>query len=123
MSYEESLTKISLIADGDQSGNQYKFLKGDTTGVALQDGAGLACIGVLQNKPTDAQVAEVGVMGVTKVAAGAAVARWANVQSDATGRAIAAIAADFSQGIALEAAAAAGDVIAVLLRPQAQLNV
>lgn len=122
MSYEEKLTSISLTADGDQSANQYKFLKGDTTGVALQDGAGGVCIGVLQNKPDDGEIAEVGIAGVSKVVAGGAVALWANVQSDATGRAEAAAAADYSQGIALEAATAAGQIIAVLLRPQAQLN-
>jgi hypothetical protein len=122
MAYEEQIVAISLIADGDQSSNQYKFLKGDTTGVALQDSAGAACIGVLQNKPTDAQVAEVGVSGVSKVVAGGAVSLWDNVQSDGTGRAATAASGDYSQGIALEAATAAGQIIAVLLRPQAQLN-
>jgi hypothetical protein len=122
MSYEEKIQCISLTADGDQSSNQYKFLKGDTTGVALQDSAGGACIGVLQNKPTDAKIAEVGIMGVSKVTAGAAVSLWDNVQSDGAGRAITAASGDYSQGIALEAATAAGQIIAVLLRPQAQLN-
>lgn len=122
MSYEEKLTSISLIADGDQSSNQYKFMKGDTTGVALQDGAGGVCIGVLQNDPTDGKVATVGVFGVSKVVAGAAVSLWDNIQSDTAGRAVTASTEDYSQGIALEAATAAGEVIAVLLRPQAQLN-
>lgn len=122
MSYEEKLDSISLIADGDQSGNQYKFMKGDTTGVALQDSAGGVCIGVLQNTPTDGQVATVGISGVTKVVAGAAVSLWDNIQSDATGRAIAATTGDYSQGIALEAATAAGQIIAMLMRPQAQLT-
>jgi hypothetical protein len=122
MSYEEKLDCISLTADGDQSGNQYKFLKGDTTGVALQDSAGGACIGVLQNKPTDGLIAEVGIAGVTKVVAGGAVSLWDNIQSDATGRAATAASGDYSQGIALEAATAAGQIIAMLMRPQAQLN-
>lgn len=122
MSYEEKLNCISLTADGDQSSNQYKFLKGDTTGVALQDSAGGACIGVLQNKPTDGRVAEVGIFGVTKVVAGGTISLWDNIQSDATGRAATAATGDYSQGIALEAATAAGQMIAMLMRPQAQLN-
>lgn len=122
MSYEEKLQCISLTADGDQSSNQYKFLKGDTTGVALQDSAGAACIGVLQNKPTDGKIAEVGISGVSKVIAGGAVSLWDNIQSDATGRAATAASGDYSQGIALEAATAAGQIIAVLLRGQAQVN-
>lgn len=122
MSYEEKLESISLTADGDQSGNQYKFMKGDTTGVALQDGAGGVCIGVLQNKPTDGKIAEVGISGVTKVEAAGAISLWDNIQSDGSGLADTAAAGDYSQGIALEAATAAGQLIAVLLRPQAQLN-
>jgi hypothetical protein len=122
MSYEEKLDSISLVADGDQSDNQYKFMKGDTTGVALQDGAGAACIGVLQNKPTDGQIAEVGFSGVSKVAAGDAVSQWADVQSDGTGRAIAAATGDYIQGTALEAATAAGQIIAVLLVKGGQVN-
>lgn len=122
MSYEEKLESISLTADGDQSGNQYKFMKGDTTGVALQDSAGANCIGVLQNKPTDGLIAEVGFKGVSKVVAGAAVSKWADIQSDGTGRAIAAASGDYIQGIALEAATAAGQIIAVLLAKGGQVN-
>lgn len=122
MSYEEKLGAISLEANGDQSGNQYKFMVLGADGISLQTTAGGITVGVLQTKPTAGQIGEVAVAGVTKVLAGAAVSRGANVQSDATGRAIAAATADYSQGIALEAATAAGQVIAMLLRPQAQLN-
>jgi hypothetical protein len=122
MSYEEQLRSISLPADGDQTGNQYRFLKGDTDGVAVNDAAGGPCIGVLQNKPDDGQVATVGIDGVSMVEAGGTVTKYGNVQSDATGRAADAAAGDYSQGMALAAAAGAGEIIPVLLRPQAQLN-
>ena len=122
MAYEEQLTSISLEADGDQTGNQYKFMKGDATGVALNDSAGGACVGVLQNKPDDGQVATVGIDGVSMVEAGGAVSLFANVASDATGRAAAAATGNYSQGMALAAATGAGEIIPVLLRPQAQLN-
>lgn len=123
MSYEEKLGAISLEANGDQSGNQYRFMELAAAGISVQDTAGAACLGVLQTKPEAGQIGEVGVAGVSKVEAGAVVVRGANVMSDASGRAITATATNFSQGIALEAATAAGKLIAVLLRPQAPLNV
>lgn len=124
MSYYEKVGRITLPVASDQSANQYKFMTGTTGGITLQTTAGGACIGVLDTNDADAvgKRADVAVTGVMKVAAGAAVSQWANVQSDATGRAIAAATGDYSQGIALEAATDAGDLIAVLLRPQGQLN-
>jgi hypothetical protein len=122
MAYEEKIQQITLEADGDQSANQYKFMVLGADGVALNTTAGGACVGVLQNKPTDTQSAIIAVGGVAKVEAGDAVARGVDVQSNATGLAITAAAADFSQGTALAAAAAAGDIIPVLLRPNAQNN-
>lgn len=54
-----------------------------------------------------------------KVTAGAAVAQGAAVMTDATGRAITATATNRVQGIALTAAAAAGEQIDVLYVPTA----
>ena len=124
MSYEEKLGMISLPAASDQSANIYRFVIMTANGFTLNTVAGGACVGVLQTNDANAvgRRGNIGVVGVSKVAAGAAVAVGANIQSDATGRAIAAAAGDFSQGIALEAATAAGQVIAVLVRPQGQLN-
>ena len=124
MSYDIKVGLITLEVNSDQSANIYRFVRGDGVGIQVNEVAGGPCIGVLYTNDADAagKRAPVAVVGVAKVAAGAAVARWANVQSDATGRAIAAATADYSQGIALESAAAAGDLIPVLLRPQGQLN-
>lgn len=123
MSYEENLQKIgSLTANGDQSANQYKFVKYSASGVEVCDTAGEAAIGVLQNKPTAGQVCEIGFSGVSKVTVGTGgITAGNNVQSDASGLAIAAAIGDYSQGVALETGAA-GARVAVLLRPQGQLN-
>lgn len=124
MSYENNKVTITLPVASDQSTNMYRFVKGSGIGVVVNDVAGGPCIGVLDTNDANAagKRAPIVVGGVAKVAAGAACAAWSNVQSDATGRAIPAAAADFSQGIALAAATAAGQVIPVLLRPQAQTN-
>ena len=123
MSYEEALKTISLVANGDQSGNQYKFVKEGASGMALNTTSGGQCTGVLQNKPTSGQVGAVAVDGVSKVIAGAAVAKGADVMSNATGLAITATGTGaYIQGEALEAATAANQIIAVLLKKSGQMN-
>lgn len=123
MSFEQDVKSISLEANGDQSANQNRFMLLGASGVALNTVAGGPCVGVLLDKPTDGKIGAVGYNGVVKVTAGAVVVRGVDIQSDATGRAITAAADDYSLGTALEGAAAAGDVIAVLLKPNAQKNV
>jgi len=124
MSYDEKVVEITLPAAADLTGHNNKFCTFSASGVALNTSAGGACAGVISPNDADAAGKPTGVMvgGVAKVAAGAAVAAGASVQSDATGRAITAAAADYVQGIALEAATAAGDLIAVLLQGPAQNN-
>jgi hypothetical protein len=123
MSFEQDVKSISLEANGDQSANQNRFMLLGADGIALNTVAGGPCIGVLQDKPTAGNIGAVAYSGVVKVTAGAVVVRGVDIQSDATGRAITAAAVDYSLGTALEAAGAAGDVIAVLLKPNAQKNV
>ena len=122
MSFEQDVKSISLLANGDQSGNQNRFVKNAAAGFALNTVAGGPCTGVLLDKPTAGKVGAVAYAGVVKVVAGAAVAVGANVQSDTTGRAITAATGDYSLGEALEAASAAGEIIAVLLGANAQVN-
>ncbi len=74
--------------------------------------------GVLQNKPKAGQIAAVAYAGAVKVVAGAIVAVGVAIKSDSVGRAITADPTDFGQGVALEAAAAAGNIISVLLGKQ-----
>lgn len=118
MSWEQPGLKIgSLTASADLSGKQYCFavLSGAGT-VNAAAASNVQCVGVIQNKPISGSTAEIVVNGVSKVAAGAALSVNAEVMADATGRAVtAATTGNRVQGIALEAATAAGQIIAVLL--------
>lgn len=77
--------------------------------------AGEIAIGVAQQAAAAGQAVRVCVLGVTKVNAGAAVTKGDTLQTDATARAIAATTADEVLGVAVEAAAAAGDVITAII--------
>ena len=137
MAYEESLRSITLEADAtlgvytgvpgtrdniagytpNYVGFQYRFVKvtGDHT-VGLADADDTNIVGVLQNKPQGAgHAATVGFQGVSKVRAAGAITAGAAVASDATGLATATVGAAGAQGIALQSAAGAGELIAVLL--------
>jgi hypothetical protein len=136
MSYEESLASITLDADasvgvytgvaglpGSASNNgglAYRFVK--VTGAhtcGLSTASTDKTVGVLQNKPQGVgHAATVAIYGVSNVEAGAAVAAGAQVMSDSVGRGITYVAGTgvLSQGIALRAASAAGQLIPVLLR-------
>jgi hypothetical protein len=76
-------------------------------------------LGVLQDKPSAiGRAVAVRLIGISKVVAGAAVAIHSNIASDGSGRGIASVTAgDYCIGVNLEAAAAAGDIITVLIMP------
>jgi len=61
--------------------------------------------------------ADVRILGIARVEAGAAVAKMSRVSPNATGQAIVSVASSIPAGIALTAAANAGDHIDVLLTP------
>jgi hypothetical protein len=119
---EVDLLSIAESADADLSTHKYKLVKLTATGVALASVLNERVLGVLTNKPNAAgKSAQIQVAGVAKLMAGAAVARGDFVKVDATGRAIpqtaeAAGVQVYVIGQALEAAAAAGDLIAVKLQ-------
>lgn len=74
--------------------------------------------GVLLNKPRAGEAASVLLLGLGKVTAGAALTANALITTNGSGRAVAATSGDYVIGRALEAAAAAGDVItAEIVRP------
>jgi hypothetical protein len=103
----------------------YRFVKHatDTADVDMCDTAGELAIGV-----TDAawssgdEACRIVFEGVTYVQAGAAVAVDAPVQTDANGKGITALSADYVLGRALSAAAADGDLIAILLNPHVNIK-
>lgn len=133
MSRQSNGVDITLIAAADLSAKQYRFVKVDANGqAALASAAGEVCVGVLQNKPTSGQAATVRIFGVSKVVANAAVSAGALIKtssdgeadtasklttntSDAGAGADAGIGSDVL-GIALVAAANAGEIIPVLLQ-------
>ena len=123
MAFEIPGFNYSLQASADLSAEQFTFMVADANGEAAQAGAGVDAIGVLQNDPAaQGEAANLQAFGVSKVVAGAAVAAGAQVMSDATGRAITATATNNVVGVALEAAANADEIIAVLVSPGGQLN-
>lgn len=77
--------------------------------------SGAKAMGVSQTLTDPGDALPVTYLGIMPVVAGAAVAAGVQVQSDASGRAIT-LAAGASNGYALDAASAAGDLIRVLIK-------
>jgi hypothetical protein len=122
MAYEETLKMISLLANGDQSGNQYLFMKFTASGIEVCDTAGEDAIGVLQDKPTAGKVGAIAYSGVSKVIVGTGgITAGAGVQTNASGEAIAASTGDYKLGVALQTGAA-GAIVPVLLFGAGQNN-
>lgn len=132
MSYDDSIRSISLDADASigfytgvpglpgsaapNTGKQYCFVKVTGAHTAGLAGAGESAVGVLQNKPqTVGSAATVAIRGISLVTAGGAVAAGDYVAADAEGRGVTGDAAT-ANGIAIEAATAAGQLIPVLLK-------
>lgn len=117
MSFEIPGFKYSLNAAADLSTHQHKAGVVDSNGrVALAGTKGLPIAGIIQNKPNALNVAtDLMQTGITKWVASAAIAAGARVTTENDGRAVTAATGNVVCGIALEAAAAAGNVIAVLL--------
>jgi hypothetical protein len=117
MAYEGTLRIVpGLVAAGDLSAKQFHFARITATGVAANLVAGSMCDGVIQDDPDAINKAcSVAFSGVSKVVAGAAVLKGARVMCSAAARAITATSTNIGMGTALEAAAADGDLIAVLL--------
>jgi hypothetical protein len=131
MSFQGSGVDISVVAAADHRTNQYRFMAVDNAGKVARAGAGAFALGVLQNNPNADQAATIRVEGISKVVAGAAVAVGSLVASDSAGRAIVATLARTNtsdagaaadaligsnvMGVALEAAGAAGDIIAIAI--------
>lgn len=117
MATKQATTSITLKAAADLSTKQHLFMELSAaqtvnTCNAITDVA----VGVLNNKPDAAgKAAEVDIAGTTKVVAGAAISAGARVAPMASGKAQTAVSTQFPRGIALEAAAADGDIIEILL--------
>lgn len=118
MAFEHPLHKPSgFLAGADLTADQFKFVKYSAGALVLASAGTDQVVGVLNNKPNTGEACEVETLGTTKLVAGAAIAKGAVVMSDALGRAVTGTATNYGQGYAMEAASAAGEIIAVQLRP------
>lgn len=81
--------KVSYPAGADLSGLQYTAVKLNASGQAVGVAAATdRAVGILQNKPKAAgQMAEIVVVGVTKIVSGGAIPVGSNVSFTATGKA------------------------------------
>jgi len=97
--------------------NQYYIVQLSAAGdIEVGEGATDLLVGVLQNKPASGEAALYRFAGTTKVVASAAVAIGAKLTTTAAGKAVTTTTAgDMVVGIALEAAAADGDIIEMQL--------
>lgn len=109
-------------AGADLSAEQYTFMARGTGREVTQAGAGEAAVGVLWNSPAEDQAATVVVAGRPNVYAGAAIADGAAIASDATGRAVTAVADDIVLGYAMHAASGADVLVQVELLADPQFT-
>lgn len=111
MSFESAhMNYGNEVAAVDLTAKQYHFVSMTSTGWNVT-AAAARVDGVLQDKVDADKACEVCVVGVTKVALGAAVTKGAIVQSDAAGKAVPYVAGVVA-GVALESGAA-GDIVAM----------
>lgn len=115
MAYEQRGMSVGQeVAAADLSAKQFYLVAMSSTGWNVA-GAGTYVDGALQNKPASGAVCDVMVDGISKVVAGAAIAKGARIASTAAGKAVTAVTNDYSFGVALQAALADGDIISVLI--------
>jgi len=122
---DKGFTAVSTYASSDVNGVQaFRFVR-LTASQTIDRCSAITQVplGVVQENVDVAKVAlgkvvaNVRLVGISRVTAGAAVAINSEVSTDTTGRAIVAATTSRVAGIALQAAAAAGDQIDVLLVP------
>lgn len=117
-SYEIPGFTRSYLAAGDLTTSKFKFVKMSGATIVAVAAATDAGVGVLQNKVSAAgEAGTVMISGVTRVYSGAAITAGAKVYLDSTGRVTTVAQAGQLVGIAEQAATAADQLIAVLLKP------
>lgn len=112
-----------LQASADLSSDQFCAVKVYASAdlqVALASTGGEAILGILQNKPTAGQAADVRFTGVSKARAGNSYSRGAGLMTDTSGRLITATSTNVIVAIALEASGAADEYHTVLVLGGAQ---
>ena len=116
MAYEIPVLVVAFEAAADLSAKQFRVMKMATGGkVDVFSGATDVPVGILQNKPTAGQTAEVMVYGVSKVDSDAALAVGDILAGQTDGQAEVADSGDFPIGVCVLASGAAGELASVLL--------
>ena len=118
MAFENDLQCIAMDADADLSAHRYSIMRATSErGVNVCSlNTAVEMFGVLQNKPESGERAQVAIGGVCKVRAGAAITANKMVTCNASGSAVTLPNSGvMALGRALEAAAADGDIISVLI--------
>ena len=118
MAFEQPGFKITLVAGGDLSAKQFHFVKLNSSGQAVICAAITDIpVGILQNKPTSGQEAEIMVNGISKLVADGTIDEGNLIGTSNDGQGDAIVAGSdgtvYTVGQALEAAAA-GEIFAVL---------
>lgn len=107
------LLSLTAVAAGTLAANRF------ITPLGAQAGAGENALGVVQHAAVATDLVTVDVLGTTIVESGAAVASGDTLKADSSGCAIPWATSGAKVAIALQAAAAAGQMIEVLLIPNA----
>lgn len=109
-------TVSGMVAAADYRTKRYYAMVESTIDTATLAGAGVHIRGVLVNEPNIGKVAEVQTSGQTKGVAGAAITTQGLLTTDSSGRFILASGAGVKfNAVALETAAAAGNIIDIEL--------
>ncbi len=104
-----SALTVTCLTEGDVSATRF------VTPLGKQAGDGEVVLGIATTSQTSGQALAVGVVGVFDMTAGAAIARGAQVQSNAEGLPIPQADGE-GVGLALSAAANPGDIVKILLK-------
>jgi hypothetical protein len=112
---EIPVQKASLIAGADLSTKRYYAVKLDANGEIVLAGAGDNSVGILQNTPVLDEVGSVMILGQSYAVAGGIIAAGANVTPNAAGKVVTAGGGDAILGVAMNASAADGEIITILL--------
>ena len=108
-----SLLSLPVALAGTVAANRF------VTPGGAQAGADAGTLGAARFGGASGENVTVDVIGTAIVEAGAAISKGATLKSDASGRAITWVTSGAKVGIALQAATAAGQMIEVLLLPNA----
>jgi hypothetical protein len=108
-----SVLALSILAAG--SITKQRFVKADGT----QAGADANTIGVARSDASSGQYVTVDALGTAYVEAGGSITAGATIETDASGRAVTWATSGPKVAIALEASTGSGQIIEVLLIPNA----